>query len=128
MDPVTRGRRRTALLVGLVFVLGVATGALVARAVFLRRVRELVMGDPAALRARVTLYALDQRLRVDGTQRAAAEGILRAQAPRYREALERCRPEVHRLRREFLEQLGPTLDPGQREALESLTREAERHR
>lgn len=128
MDPVKRSQRRTAVFVGLVFVLGAVAGGFASRAIQQRRMRDLVVGDPAVMRARLTLYALDQRLHLTPAQRAAAEGVLSAQARPYRDALELCRPPIRELRREMARQLAPTLDPAQRRLLDELVREGERYR
>ena len=128
MDPVRRSQWRTGVLVGLVFVLGAAAGGFGARAIQQRRMRELILGDPAAMRARLTLYALDHRLRLTPAQRTEAERILDAQAGRYRDALELCRPPIRELRRDMARQLGPALDPAQRSVLDELVREGERDR
>jgi hypothetical protein len=128
MDPVTRSYLRTGVLVALVFAAGVATGGLAGRAVQQRRLHELLVGDPAVLRSRLMLYALDHRLELTPDQHAEAERVLRAQEEPYRQALELSRPSVRALRRELASDLAPRLDPAQRALLEELVREGERHR
>jgi hypothetical protein len=128
MDPVRRSYWSTGALVALVFVLGVATGGFASRALHQRRLRELVMGDPAVMRNRLTMHALERRLELTPGQRAQAERVLDAQAAPYREALEPCREPIRELRRDMARQLGPALEPGQRAVLEELVREGERFR
>ena len=86
------------------------------------------MGDPAIMRTRLMLYALDQRLSLTPPQRAEAERVLRAQEDSYRQALELSRPYIRELRRDMARQLGPSLEPNQRVNLEELVREGERFR
>ena len=128
MDPVKRSYWRTALAVVLVFVLGAVAGGFASRAVQHRRMRELILGDPAEMRTQLTLYALTHRLDLTSRQRAEAEQMLRAQEAPYRQALELSRPQIRALRRELARQLGPTLAPDQRALLEELIREGERFR
>lgn len=128
MDPVSRSRWRTAVLVTAVFVAGAAAGGFTTRALQQRRMRELVMGDPAALRTALTLHALDRRLGLTANQRAAAERVLHGQEASYRRALECGRPEVRALRREMAQELGPALTPAQRATLAELVQEGERFR
>lgn len=128
MDPVKRSAWRTGVVVLFVFLAGVVAGGFASRAVQQRRMRELVMGDPAIMRTRLTLYALDQRLSLTPTQRAEAERVLHEQEPRYRDALERSRPEVRELRKDMAKRLEPSLTADQRAVLEELVREGERYR
>jgi hypothetical protein len=128
MDPVKRSFWRTGGVVALGFALGMAAGALTFRAVEQRRLRELVMGDPAVMRTRLTMRALENRLELTPDQRAEAERVLHAQEASYREALEPCRPPVRELRREMARRLEPVLNDAQRSALDALVREGERYR
>lgn len=128
MDPVRRSQLRTGLAVALVFLVGVALGAVVSRGLQQRRLRELILGDPATLRTELTLHALERRLDLSDAQRAEAERLLREQEEPYRAALEASRPRVRELRRELAERLRPALDPDQRATLEELLREGERFR
>ena len=128
MDTIRRSYWRTGIVVAIVFLVGALSGGLATRAFQQRRVRELVMGDPAIMRTRLMLYALDQRLSLTPPQRAEAERVLRAQEDSYRQALELSRPYIRELRRDMARQLGPSLEPNQRVNLEELVREGERFR
>lgn len=128
MDPVRLSRWRTGIVVALTFVLGAAAGGFATRAVQQRRLRELVTGDPAVMRTRLTMFALEHRLALLPNQRAEAERILVAQEGEYRAAAELCRPRIRDLRRELVRQLAPVLDPNQAGALDELVQEGERFR
>lgn len=128
MDSVRRSERRTLALVVVIFALGVLVGALTTRAMQARRLRALLAGDPATLRNQMMLRALERRLGLSPSQRAQAERVLEAQSQPYRDALEPCRPRVRALRLEMRRALAPTLDPAQREALDTLVRDGERYR
>jgi hypothetical protein len=128
MDPVKRSSWRTGAVVTLVFVLGIATGVFSAHALQQRRLREIMLGDPAATRTRLTMFALERRLDLSPAQRVEAERLLRAQEGDYREAVEVCRPRVRELRRALVKDLEPILEPEQRALLEELTREQEQFR
>ncbi len=128
MGPVTQSYWRTAILVSCVFVLGAVAGGFASRALQERRMRELILGDPAEMRTRLTLHALEHRLELTAEQRAEAERLLRAQQEPYRQALERSRPQIRELRREMAKELEPILQPEQKVILEELLREGERFR
>jgi hypothetical protein len=125
---MTRSFWRTGVLVAAVFVMGVVTGGLVMRAVQQRRLREIMLGDPAAMRTRLTMFALERRLDLTPAQRAEAERLLTEQESDYRVAVEACRPRVRALRRDMATRLAPALEPAQRASLDELVREGERAR
>jgi hypothetical protein len=120
MDPVKRTYWRTVALVALVFASGMAAGVLATKAVVQRRVRELVTGDPAAMRRRLMMHALEQRLDLTTAQRDEAERVLRAQDAPFLKAIEPCRPQVRELRRGMARDLAPVLEPDQRAILDDL--------
>lgn len=126
MDAVRRSGWGLAALVALVFALGVATGVYASRAGQQRQLRETLQGDPAAMRARLMLPALEERLDLTSTQRAEVARLLDAQAADYRAAVEACRPQVRALRRELIRALAPSLTPAQRTRLEELIRDRPR--
>lgn len=111
------------MVVALVFVLGVAVGALASRARHQRDLRELLAGDAAATRTQLLIRALDRRLALTDEQRNRAEALLQAQEQAYRAAIEPCRPPIRVLRDDLVRDLEITLTPDQHTALERFVRQ-----
>ncbi len=128
METVKKSRWLTAAIIAVVFVLGVLTGGFATRARQQRQFREFMFGDPAAVRTRLTLFALERRLDLTPSQRAEAERLLRDQEVEYRAAVEPCRPRVRALRQEMARKLSPVLEPEQRAILEEILQRGDRAR
>ncbi len=125
MAPVIRARALAAVLGVTLFASGVVTGASVMRLLHARRMRQVLLSEPVAMRRTLVMRSLDTRLALDARQRAHALALLDAQAEGYRAALQLSRPRVQALRRAFARDLSTVLTEAQRRELDLLIREAD---
>ncbi len=115
-------RRRAALLLGGMFVLGLACGALGTAAFTLHRLREGGLSHERM--EQFVVRRLTRRLDLDATQRKALEEVVHKSRLRLEEVHDEVAPRIDAILDDAYNGLLPSLDPEQQKKLETIRSEA----
>jgi Spy/CpxP family protein refolding chaperone len=121
-----RGSRKAVLLVGLVFVLGIALGSLGTYAVTTRVLAARPQTGPRSAAVAVAQYTRDLNLNPD--QQKQIQAILSDTRSRYAALHDKLDPEYEQVRQEGRERVREVLTPEQRPKFEDLLRRMDEDR
>jgi len=110
----------------LIFLLGAATGGLIAHLIYQKRIEGVVRGGPGAM-AEMILRRMDRNLKLDGTQREAIRTIVQETHGEMRQVRRQFRPQMQQILSRSEERIRQILRPEQRELFERLIQKRKKH-
>jgi Spy/CpxP family protein refolding chaperone len=110
----------------LIFLLGAATGGLIAHLIYQKRIEGVVRGGPGAM-AEMILRRMDRDLKLDGTQREAIRTIVQETHGEMRQVRRQFRPQMQQILSRSEERIRQILRPEQRELFERLIQKRKKH-
>ena len=110
----------------LIFLLGAATGGLVAHLVYQKRVEGVVRGGPGAM-SEMILKRMDRELGLNAAQREAIRTIVHETHGEMRHVRQQFRPQMRQLLKRSEERIKEHLRPDQREVFERLIEKRRKH-
>jgi len=110
----------------LIFLLGAATGGLIAHLIYQKRIEGVVRGGPGAM-AEMILRRMDRDLKLDGTQREAIRTIVQETHGEVRQVRRQFRPQMQQILSRSEERIRQILRPEQRELFERLIQKRKKH-
>jgi len=110
----------------LIFLLGAATGGLIAHLVYQKRIEGVVRGGPGTM-AEMILRRMDRELKLDAAQREAIQRIVQETHGEMRQIRRQFRPQMQQLLSRSEERIKQLLRPDQREVFERLLEKRRKH-
>ena len=110
----------------LIFLLGAATGGLIAHLFYQKRMEGVVRGGPGAM-SEMILKRMDRELGLDASQRKAIRRIVQETHGEMRQVRQQFRPQMRQILKRSEERIKEHLRPDQRELFERRIEKRRKH-
>lgn len=112
-------------VIAVIFVLGGVTGGAVTRWMIARKLSELLESDPATVRQRAILFALDRKLDLSDGQRSRIGRILLSTWPEFAAVTRTCEVELRPVRKRTAARIREVLGREQQQRFDRLVKTVE---